>query len=58
MELFEDLLGVHTLLAASEIEAHLVYLERDGFIEHTDGAYRIAETEKTDTDSIFARYRV
>lgn len=58
MELFEDLQGVHTLLAASEIEAHLVYLERNGSIERIDDAYRIGETRNVNTDGIFAQYRV
>lgn len=58
MELFDDLRGVHTMLAASEIEAHLVYLERDGFVEQIDDAYRIGDAENIDTDDIFAHYLV
>lgn len=56
MHLFDNLQGVHAMLGASEIEAHLTYLQRKGLVEGADNAYRVNQSSTADLHDFFARY--
>lgn len=56
--MFDDLRGLHAMLGSAEVEAHLTYLEREGFVERSGGEYRVVRAGPAELDAVFARYEV
>lgn len=53
--MFDDLQGVHAMLGASEVAAHLTYLVQQGFVARAGDTFRVVQAGTSDLDEVIAR---